>query len=106
MIIAMKSGIRGLMTFVIEVSAIPTPTKRTEPTGGVQSPMQRFKTMMIPKCVGSIPRLTAMGRKMGVKIKTAGVMSMKVPTARRIKLIMSKMIIGLSDRASRAELIF
>ena len=88
------------MTVVMDVFATPTPTKSTAPTGGVHSPMQRLSTMMIPKCTGSMPRSTATGRKMGVKMSTAGVMSMNVPTTSSTRLIMSRMATGLSVSAS------
>ena len=60
---------------------------------------------MIPKCTGSIPNCpVAIGRKIGVKIKTAGVMSIKIPTINRITLISIKMTTGLSLMLSRAAL--
>ena len=58
--------------------------------------MHRLSTMMMPKCRGEIPRLCAMGKKIGVKIRTAGVISIKIPTSSKIKLISSKIKIGLS----------
>ena len=63
---AANNGSSGLITFSIDVFATPTPTKSTEPTGGVHSPMQRFKIIMIPKCTGSIPNFVTMGKNMGV----------------------------------------
>ena len=39
---AMKKGTIGIVTLAIEVFPMPQPIKRQEPTGGVQSPMQRF----------------------------------------------------------------
>ena len=44
-----------------------------------------------------------MGRKMGVKISTAGVGSMKVPTSRRMTFMMSRMMIGLLLMPSMAS---
>src|SRR5690554_5726474 len=85
---AMKKGNIGRNIFAIVVLATPTPINNTEPTGGVQTPMQRFVTMIIPKCIGSIPKDTTTGRKIGVKINTAGVMSIKSPTNKRIRLMM------------------
>ena len=35
---AANNGNRGLITFSMDVFATPTPTKSTEPTGGVHSP--------------------------------------------------------------------
>ena len=76
--------------------AIPTPTKSTDPTGGVHNPMHKFRTKIIPKCVGSMPNEVTTGKKIGVKINTAGVMSIKMPTISSIKLIISRIIILLS----------
>ena len=41
---------------------------------------------MIPKCIGSTPNLVTTGKKIGVKISTAGVISIKVPTKSKIKV--------------------
>jgi hypothetical protein len=98
---AIKSGSKGFMTFSILVFAIPTPTNKTEPTGGVHNPIQRFRTMIIPNCTGSIPIDFITGKKMGVKIKTAGVISINIPTNNRIKLISKRMMILLSLILSR-----
>ena len=42
-------GRSGFTTLEILVPAIAHPINRTLPTGGVHNPMQRFKTMIIPK---------------------------------------------------------
>ena len=47
-IIEKNIGSSGRITFSILVFAIPTPTKSTEPTGGVHNPMHRLRTIMIP----------------------------------------------------------
>ena len=78
------------------VLAIPTPTNKTEPTGGVQRPIQRLSIKTIPKWVGSIPSSVTMGRKIGVKINTAGVASINTPTANKIRLIIKRITILLS----------
>ena len=62
-----------------------------EPTGGVMVPMQRFMLTMMPNCTGCIPKVWQMGRKMGVKMSTAGVGSMKVPTTSRITFMSTRM---------------
>ena len=65
--------------------------KSTEPTGGVHNPTHKFSTIIMPKCTGSMPNCcVAIGKKIGVKINTAGVISIKIPTANRITLINSK----------------
>ncbi|MBA7617398.1 hypothetical protein ES703_24712 [subsurface metagenome] len=90
----------------MDVLAILQPTKSTLPTGGVHSPMQRLSTMTMPKWMGFIPSWTTTGRKMGVKINTAGVISMNVPTMSRNTLMISRMTILLSVSAIRAALTF
>ena len=105
MIIAKKNGINGLITSTILVLATLTPTNKIEPTGGVQSPIHKFKTKIIPKWTGSIPIEVTTGKKIGVKIKTAGVMSIKIPTNNKIILITSNMIILLSLSPIKRELI-
>jgi len=55
--------------------------------------------------MGSIPSLVTMGKKMGVKISTAGVMSIKIPTNNNKTLMINKMTILLSLIPNRAELI-
>ena len=82
------------MTSATEILATPAPTKRIVPTGGVHNPIHKLSTIMIPKCTGSIPKLVTTGKKIGVKIKTAGVMSMKVPTTNSVILINKKIAIG------------
>ena len=96
MIITTNKGRRGFITFSIVVLAIPTPTNNTEPTGGVHKPIQRFKIIIIPKCTGSNPSFITTGKNMGVNMSTAGVISIKMPTNRSKRFMISKMIILLS----------
>ena len=84
------------------VFAIPTPTNRTEPTGGVQSPIQRLSISTIPKWIGSIPKEVTMGRKIGVKMSTAGVASINIPTTSRITFIIKRIMTLLSLTDKRA----
>ena len=48
-----------------------------------------------------MPKLVAMGRKIGVKIRMAGVMSMNIPMTSRMMFISRKMIYLLSVRLIR-----
>ena len=50
-------------------------------------PIHRLKIIMIPKCTVFMPKAWQMGRKMGVKIRQAGVISINVP------MISSRMLI-------------
>lgn len=104
-IIAIKKGTNGLMTFETEIFATPAPTKRMVPTGGVHKPIQRFNTMIIPKWTGSIPKVETTGKKMGVKIKTAGVISIKVPTTNSVILINKKIRNGLLTVSNKKPVI-
>jgi hypothetical protein len=98
-------GIKGGMTLDTDIFATPLPTNSSVPTGGVQTPIHRFNTIMIPKCTGCIPNSMTTGRKMGVKIKIAGVMSIKVPTMSKIKLMMINMATGLLTLSNRKVVI-
>ena len=53
-------------------------------------PIHRLKIIMIPKCTVFIPSAWQMGRKMGVKIRQAGVMSIKVPMISSRMLMMNR----------------
>ena len=80
---------------------IPQPTNRTEPTGGVMFPRHMLKISMTPNWISLIPRLCAIGRKIGVKIRIAGVMSMNIPTTMRMMFISRKMMYLLLVRLIR-----
>jgi len=62
---------------------IPQLTKRHTPTGGVAMPMAKFKTMMKPKCSGSMPNPCAMGASIGASRIIAAPDSINMPTTRR-----------------------
>ena len=51
-----------------DTSAIPHPTYRLTPTGGVTSPIAIFITIIHPRCTASIPRLAATGKRIGTKM--------------------------------------
>ncbi len=59
----------------------------------------RSRTM--PKCTGETPMSTAVGRKMGVSSRIAGLTSMKVPKSRTMKLKMSMKTVGPRSRLTR-----
>ena len=91
---------------VTVVLAIPQPRNRHVPTGGVQSPMHKFIIIIMPKCRGCMPRFLTTGRKMGVKIRTAGVMSINVPTVSNIRFMISRIATLLLVKPSKKALIF
>ena len=88
--IAVKIGAIYLVTPSIFTRPTPQPTNRQEPTGGVTEPIPRFIISISPKCTGLIPTLVAIGRKIGVKIRQAGVISMKVPMISSRMLTMNR----------------
>ena len=59
--------------------------------------MQRLKTNTMPNSTELNPQEWATGKKMGVKIKIAGVVSRKVPTNNKKTLIINKIIILFSE---------
>ena len=79
------------MTFSIFVLPTFTPTNSVVPTGGVMVQIHRLKIIMMPKWTVFIPSFWQMGRKVGVKIRHAGVMSMNVPMTRRRILMIKRM---------------
>ena len=89
----------------ILILLMPQPTKSTDPTGGVMLPKHILKISITPNWILDIPRLSAIGRKIGVKIKIAGVISINIPTIRRITFISRKITYGFSDTDIIAVLI-
>lgn len=81
----------------MEVLATLTPTNKMLPTGGVIVPIQRLNTITIPNSTGDKPHCIAIGRKIGVKIRIAGVVSKKVPTNSKKILMMSRITILLEE---------
>src|SRR5690625_5211165 len=105
MSIARYIGSIGLNISAIDDLATLAPRNRTLPTGGVHKPIHKFITIMMPKCNGDMPSSVTTGKKMGVKIKTAGVISIKIPTSSKITLIVSRMSTGLSLKVLSESLI-
>lgn len=100
-----KYGSRVLVTSSILILLMPQPTKSTDPTGGVMLPKHILKISITPNWILDIPRLSAIGRKIGVKIKIAGVISINIPTIKRITFISRKITYGFSDTDIIAVLI-
>src|SRR5687768_17611554 len=71
-------------------------TNRFVPTGGVLRPIIRFTITMIAKWIGSIPNETAVGCRIGTKIRIAGTVSTSAPTMSRKRLTIRRKMIGLS----------
>lgn len=70
---------------------IPHPTKSTDPTGGVILPIHILKISITPNWTEDMPKFSAIGRKIGVKIKIAGVISINIPMTRRMMFMRKKM---------------
>ena len=93
------------MTGSIRSRAIRAPTKSTFPTGGVMTPSERFITTMAPKWTGSTPNSVTIGRKIGTKMRIAGVGSMNVPTSSRMTIMMTSTKVPLSvNPRTRSEM--
>ena len=90
------------MTLASEVRPTLMPTNSALPTGGVILPMHRLYTRIRPNCTVLMPKLWQMGRNSGVKIRMAGVTSMKVPDTSRITFMISRITYLLLVRLSRA----
>ncbi len=56
------TSIYGLLNTALAV-------KISTPNGGVAEPNAAWNVIMIPKCIGSIPTCSAIGRKIGVKTR-------------------------------------
>lgn len=100
-----KIGNNGLTTCDTETLAIPLPTNNMVPTGGVHKPIHKLSTKTIPKCTGCIPKASTTGKNIGVNIKTAGVISMKVPTINSTKLMTKNITILLLNCSNKKPLI-
>ena len=70
-------------------------TNRLTPIGGVTNPIARLTTMITPNWIGSIPMASTIGRRIGVRIRIAGVVSMTIPTISRNMLMISRIATGL-----------
>jgi len=73
-----------------ETSAMPFTTKRSNPTGGVMSPMDRLTTMMRPKKMGSIPAAKAIGNNSGVNMVIAADAFRKHPAIKNMTVNISR----------------
>ena len=55
-------------TSTIVIPVIPLVTNKLSPTGGVTIPISIFTTMIIPRCIGSIPSSIAIGNTHKIEI--------------------------------------
>ena len=92
-IIAMK-GITSLNTSAGEHLAKEEVIKTSIPTGGVRGAMRRLAITIKPKWMGSIPIAGSMGPKMGIKIMSAGNVSIGIPTISKKMFINNRNTIG------------
>ena len=75
-------------------------TKMLTPNGGVNVPMLRLVTTMMPKWIGSTPMASDIGSSSGVSTRIADAVSMKQPTISRNTLMTSSTIQGRSSSCS------
>lgn len=81
------NGTTPLIILLIDKSDMPVATKRFSPNGGVNMPIAPLTTIIIPKCTGSIPKLSASGRNNGANIVVDDAGSINIPTIRSIAFI-------------------
>ena len=103
MISAINAGIIARTNGSIFRSAIPAATNKFKPNGGVINPKLKFTIIIRPKWTGSIPISTVKGNKIGVKIITAAIVSINVPTISSNKFTNNKNTIGFEDMLIIAE---
>lgn len=68
---------------MIGISVMELATNKLMPIGGVTKPMAKFTIIMTPKCRGDTPTAVTIGRRIGVRMRMAGVVSMTMPTKSR-----------------------
>lgn len=76
------------------------------PTGGVNKPIVRLITIMIPNCTISTPKLWATGANIGANNIMAGPLSKNIPTINNSRLIIRSNKMGLSVMPNRKAVIF
>ncbi|MNZ72889.1 hypothetical protein D3C78_912800 [compost metagenome] len=69
-------------------------TNRLRPTGGVIRPISMFTTMMMPRWIGSMPSCTAIGNRIGARIRMIAEGSMKAPATSSTMFTTSRNIHG------------
>ena len=85
-----KKPMSGIALFAISTTGISVrelATKRFTPIGGVTKPIAKFTTIITPKWIGFIPNPSTIGRRIGVRIRMAGVVSITIPTSNNTRLI-------------------
>ena len=100
-----KNGNAARTTDIIGIFATPEVTKRLSPTGGVIMPISIFTTIMIPRCIGSIPSSIAIGKTRGATITSNPEGSINCPPISKITLTITKNMIGPNPADSIAEAI-
>ena len=73
------------------------PTNRFTPSGGVRNPIQRFTHITSPKYIRLYPSAETIGQNNGANKMMFDVVSINIPAIRRIKFIISIIMIGLLD---------
>src|SRR5688572_26875752 len=91
---AIKSGTsQGKMAMVVRSTlsfATRASTNSTMPMGGCNRPIIKLSTITSPKCTGSTPSSSAMGKSNGTRMVMAAVGSRKQPTTNISRLANNK----------------
>ena len=88
----MKKGKTALQTLLKDIWAISETTNNPSPTGGVNRPMSKLRTITTPKCTGSMLNLTRMGITIGAIIISKGVGSNMHPAINKKTLRITRTI--------------
>ena len=65
-------------------------TYKTGPTGGVRFPIIKFRTTITPKCTGSIPNFSIIGKNIGANNIIEGVTVVIIPIKSSIQLAINR----------------
>src|SRR6187455_1626189 len=91
-------GSNGLTTVSIGILAIAQAVNRQLPTGGVAKPSAILVSTRMPKWIGSTPRAAAIGVRIGIRMRIAGVVSMNMPMMKNRICTRSRKTMVLSVR--------
>ena len=77
------------------LSVMAQPAMVDRPTGGVMFASAKFMIITMPKWIGSMPNLVAMGAKMGASRMISEVTSVRQPSTSSMALTISRNCVGV-----------
>src|SRR5690554_189253 len=90
----LNHGMAARITLVIGIPVTAEVTKRFSPTGGVIMPISMLTTITTPRWIGSMPSSTAIGNRMGAKIRIMAEGSIKAPAINNTMLTTNRKVQG------------